>query len=119
VTAVVWVTSNPNDLETKIKRASERGGMPKNTPVAISLEGPEGPGAYGLNRHADMTVLIADNDVVSANFALVRPSINADSLAAVPKLVKVLGGKPPTLDEILSPRYQQRVPAASNRWSTS
>jgi hypothetical protein len=109
VTAVVWVTSDPNELEAKVKSASARGNMPKNTPVAISLEGPEGPGAYGLNRHADMTLLIANDGVVTSNFALIRPSINADSLAVIPELVALIGGKRPTLAEILAPRHQQIV----------
>ena len=109
VKAVVWLTSDPSDLETKLKGAGARGNMPKNTPVAISLEGPEGPGAYGLNRHVQMTILITNNDVVTSNFALVQPSIKGDSVAVLRELVKVIGGKPPTLAEILSPRNQQIV----------
>ncbi len=83
--------------------------MPKTTPVGVSLAGSEGPGAYGLNRHVQMTILITNNDVVTSNFALVQPSINGDSVAVLRELVKVIGGKPPTLAEILSPRNQQIV----------
>jgi hypothetical protein len=106
-TAVVWLTSDPNDLEAKLKRA--RPHMPRNTPVGISLDGPEGPGAYGLNRHVQMTILIVDSNVVTSNFALVQPSTNGDSVAVLRELVKVIGGKPPTLAEVLSPRHQQFV----------
>jgi len=107
VAAVVWLTSDASDLETRLKRA--RPHMPKKTPVGISLEGPEGPGAYGLNRHVQMTILITDHNVVTSNFALVQPSINGDSVAVLRELVKVIGGEPPTLAEILSPRRQQIV----------
>ena len=107
VKAVVWLTSDPSDLETRLKRA--RPHMPKTTPVGVSLAGSEGPGAYGLNRHVQMTILITNNDVVTSNFALVQPSVNGDSVAVLRGLVKVIGGEPPTLAEILSPRHQQIV----------
>lgn len=107
VTAVVWLTSDPNDLGAKLERA--RPHMPRNTPVGMSLDGPEGPGAYGLNRHVQMTILVADRNVVTSNFALVQPSINGDAVNVLRALVKVIGGKPPTLAEILSPREQQIV----------
>ncbi len=56
-----------------------------------------------------MTILITDNNVVTSNFTLVQPSVNGDSVAVLRELVKVIGGKPPTLAEILSPRNQQIV----------
>jgi hypothetical protein len=107
VTAVVWLTADPNDLEPKLERS--RPHMPRNSPVGISLDGPEGPGAYGLNRHVQMTILVADRNVVNANFALVQPSVNGDAVAVLRALAKVIGGKPPTLAEILTPREQQVV----------
>jgi hypothetical protein len=105
--AVVWLTSDPIDLAAKLEYA--RPHMPRNTPVGISLEGPEGPGAYGLNRHVQMTILVADRNVVTSNFALVQPSVNGDAAAVLAALVKVIGGKPPTLAEVLSAREQQIV----------
>jgi hypothetical protein len=107
VTAVVWLTTDPSDLEPKLERA--RPNMPRNTPVGISLDGPEGPGAYGLNRHVQMTILVADPSGVTSNFALVQPSVNGDAVAVLGALVEVIGGKPPTLAELLSAREQQIV----------
>jgi hypothetical protein len=107
VTAVVWLTSDPSDLGARLERS--RPHMPRNTPVGMSLDGPEGPGAYGLNRHVQMTILVADRNVVTANFALVQPSVNGDAVDMLHALVKVIGGKPPTLAEILLPRDQQIV----------
>jgi hypothetical protein len=107
VTAVVWLTSDPSDLGARLERA--RPHMPRNTPVGVSLDGPEGPGAYGLNRHVQMTILVCDGNVVASNFALVQPSVNGDAVNVLRALVKVIGGKPPTLAEILTPREQQIV----------
>ncbi len=107
VKAVVWLTPDPNDLGARLERA--RPHMPRNTPVGMSLDGPEGPGAYGLNRHVQMTILVCDRNVVTANFALLQPSINVDAVNVLGALVKVIGGKPPTLAEILAPREQQIV----------
>ncbi len=107
VAAVVWLTSDPSDLEARLERA--RPHMPRDTPVGISLDGPEGPGAYGLNRHVQMTILVADGNVVTSNFALVQPSVNGDAVALLRELVKVIGGRPPTLAEVISPRNRQIV----------
>jgi hypothetical protein len=107
VTAVVWLTADPDELRERLERA--RPNMPRNTSVAISLDGLEGPGAYGLNRHVQMTILIADRGVVSSNFALVQPSVNGDTVEVLRALVNVIGGTPPTLAEVLIPREQQIV----------
>jgi hypothetical protein len=107
VTAVVWLTPQPRDLVARLERA--RPHMPRNTPVAVSLDGPEGPGAYGLNRQVQMTILVADRNVVRANFALVQPSVNGDTVDVLGALVKVIGGQPPSLPEALGLREQQIV----------
>ena len=83
--------------------------MPRSTPVGVSRDGPEGPGAYGLNRHVQMTILIADHKGVTSNFALVQPSVKGDAVAVLHELVKVIGGNPPTLAEILGAREEQIV----------
>ena len=107
VTAVVWLTPDPSDMETKLNRSGRY--MPHKTPVGISLAGPEGPGAYGLNRNVKMTIVVAKDNVVTASIALIQPSIASDSLPAVRELVKVIGGKLPTYEEVVSPREQQFV----------
>jgi hypothetical protein len=107
VSAVVWLTSDPNDLIPRLERA--RPNMPRNTPVGCSLDGPEGPGTYGLNRHVQMTILVADRNVVTANFALVQPSVNGDAVDVLRALVQVIGGQPPTLAEVLMARERQIV----------
>ena len=44
------------------------------SPVGISVDGKEGPGAYGLNREVCLTVLVARGDKVHANFAFISPN---------------------------------------------
>ena len=43
-------------------------------PMGISLDGKEGPGAYGLNREVMLTILVARDNKVHANFAIVSPN---------------------------------------------
>jgi hypothetical protein len=42
--------------------------------LGISLDGREGPGAYGLNREVTLTVVVARDNKVAANFALLSPN---------------------------------------------
>lgn len=43
-------------------------------PLGISLDGKEGPGSYGLNREVMLTILVARENKVAANFAIVAPN---------------------------------------------
>ncbi len=43
-------------------------------PMGISLDGKEGPGAYGLNREVMLTILVARDNKVAANFSIVSPN---------------------------------------------
>ena len=44
------------------------------SPLGISLDGKEGPGAYGLNREVLLTILVVREQKVAANFAIVSPN---------------------------------------------
>ena len=50
-----------------------------DVPIGISPDGLEGPGVYGLNRKVALTILLGKEDRVTANFALVQPSLAADA----------------------------------------
>lgn len=54
--------------------------LPTEFVLATSAEGREGPGALGLNRKMTLTILIVRDQIVTANFALVQPSDQADAL---------------------------------------
>lgn len=42
--------------------------------MGVSVDGLEGPGSYGLLKESMLTILIAKDNVVSANFALISPN---------------------------------------------
>lgn len=44
------------------------------TPLTISVDGAEGPGPYGLNKEMELTVLVAKDNKVTHNFALIDPN---------------------------------------------
>ncbi|MFM7973652.1 MAG: hypothetical protein ACKO8U_01180 [Pirellula sp.] len=58
---------------TRIKHA-----LTQSVATGVSPDGREGPGSYGLNRSVQLTILVANKDRVTANFALVQPSLQVD-----------------------------------------
>jgi hypothetical protein len=97
-TGVVWLADDPAVAEQFLKQA--RGSLNFPVPLGISADGAEGPGAYGLNRKMGLTILVAKQNRVTANFALVQPS-----LTEVPKIlgevVKLIGGEVPPLEQLV------------------
>ena len=74
------------------------------SPMTLSLDGAEGPGNYGLNRHCLLTVVVAKENKVTANFALVQPGI-ADAPKVIDALAKVCGDtNAPTAETLLARR---------------
>jgi len=72
-------------------------------PIGISLDGKEGPGAYGLNREVMLSILVARENKVTANFAIVSPNeTDAPKIkAAVDEILKVRGPAPTgTVEEL-------------------
>ncbi len=103
--AIVFLDDDMTALEGRLKRA--RHALPKYPLVGMSVDGAEGPGAYGLNRNATLTILVAKENKVSANFALKDASVAVD----VPKIVgaacELIGGDAPQLSQLL-PRAAMR-----------
>lgn len=95
---VVFLTDDPSETAAWMKRA--QGALPKAVSIGISKDGQEGPGEYGLNRKVSMTILVAKAGKVTANFALVQPSIKADAPRVLQAIVDVAGGKAPSLEEL-------------------
>jgi len=96
-----------DDVTTATKRASTwKQYFPKTT-MGVYTDGREGPGAYGLNRNVPLTILVAKDNVVTANFAIVQPSAAVDG----PKIMKAIveatgGGKVPSVSEF-APGYER------------
>ena len=96
---LVFLTDDVTESTAFLNRA--RHALPSGGTPLISTEGIEGPGAYGLNRKMTLTVLIGSKGVVTANFPLVQPSVQADAPKIGREIVKVLGGSDaPTLREM-------------------
>ena len=93
--AVVFLTEDPTRTIAWMKRA--RRALPTEIPLGISRDGIEGPGAYGLNRKVELTVLVGNKGRVAANFALVQPSTQVDVPRILKAVVAQVGGKVPTL----------------------
>lgn len=105
--AVVFLYDDKTAGIEQLKRA--RHALPGNCPIAVSLDGGEGPGAYGLNRNVALTVLIGQEGKVMANFALIQPSVQ-DVPKVLDELVKIIGGQVPSLQE-LSSKTSDRIHA--------
>ena len=99
VTGVVWLADDVTEAENRLKRSGHA--LTKEAPTGITLDGTEGPGSYGLNRNVTLTILIGKEGRVTANFALVQPSIQADLPKILQEIAKVTDGKPATLEDLL------------------
>ena len=97
-TGVVLLTDDPAEGEATLKRVKGALGEAVHT---VSLDGKEGPGAYGLNRKVSLTILVANQGKVSANFALIQPSLQADLPKILEAVVKVAGGKAPKVEDLV------------------
>lgn len=105
--ATVFLTDDATATENWMNQIPQY--FPEGITIGISPEGQEGPGAYGLNRNVALTVLVGNEDKVTANFALVQPSEQADGPKIFAAVVDVLGGgEVPDVSEFSGPRYQRR-----------
>ncbi|HEX2476488.1 MAG TPA: hypothetical protein VHK01_17170 [Lacipirellulaceae bacterium] len=105
-TGIVWLDNDPTEAENTLKRI--RHALPRDVPIGISLDGREGPGSYGLNRNVALTILVGNEGKVTANFALVQPSIQADLPKVFDEIVRLIGGKAPDVAQFAGPREAMR-----------
>lgn len=89
VGGLIFLTDDPTETATWMNRIPQY--FPKQIQMGISVDGLEGPGAYGLNRKVALTVLVAKDSVVTANFALVQPSVEVDGPKIFKAIADVLG----------------------------
>lgn len=86
--ATVWLHDDRSEAEAYLRRA--RASLNLKGTVLVSLDGADGPGVLGLNRDVSLTVLVARDGHVAANFALVQPS-TTDGPAIVAALANIAG----------------------------
>lgn len=98
VSGTVWLADDATEAEATLKRM--RHALAKDAPIGISPDGKEGPGAYGLNRNVTLTIVVAKDNKVTASFALVQPSIQADLPKVLKEVVAVVGGEVPKLEDL-------------------
>ncbi len=88
---ICFLTGDPTDTANWLGKI--RNYFPEKTPVGYSTEGIEGPGSYGLNRNVELTVLVARDSKVTANFALVQPGAHADGPKILAAIASATGTK--------------------------
>ncbi len=109
--AMVWLHEADDRSKAEAYLTRARGSLRIAAPVGISLDGSEGPGAYGLNRSVTLTVIVGNENKVTANFALIQPS-DSEAPKILGEVVKLIGGKPPTSEDL---RKYGRYPDAKMR----
>ncbi len=89
VRGICFLTADPTDTQNWLEKIQKY--FPAGTPVGYSLEGVEGPGAYGLNRNVQLTVLVGKSKQVTGNFALVQPGAHADGPQILESIADAIG----------------------------
>lgn len=97
-TAVVFLSDDIPAADAQIRRMQHA--LTSDTPTGISVDGREGPGAWGLNRNVTLTIVIGRSGKVTSNFALIQPSLQADLPKVLQSLVAEIGGEVPKLETL-------------------
>lgn len=104
-TEIVFLAADRLQGEQRVKAAA--GSLKLQSRVGLSLDGAEGPGNYGLNKECMMTVVVAREDRVTTNFALVQPGI-ADAPRVIAAMAQACGDTNPPTAEALRERQMAR-----------
>jgi hypothetical protein len=97
-TGVIFLNSDVTEAENTLQRI--RHAMAPGAPTGISIDGAEGPGNYGLNRKVMLTILVGKDGQVTANHALIQPSLQVDLPKILESIVAVAGGPVPKLSDL-------------------
>lgn len=95
---VIFMDDDLSAAEATVKRIQHA--LTAEVPTGVSVDGREGPGSYGLNRHVMLTILVAKDQTVAANFALVQPSLKVDLPKILESIVRVAGGEMPRIEDL-------------------
>lgn len=99
-TSVIFLPADPVDSERRLPLVNRS--LQLKNPMTLSVDGVEGPGAYGLSREVLMTVLLGQGEKATANFALVQPGI-ADADRIIQALARQIGDANPPAAQALIP----------------
>ncbi len=73
--------------------------IPKGMRMAVSGDGLEGPGAWGLNRNVTLTIVVGKNNQALANFAIIQPDAATDFDKVAAAIAQALGKESPTEEQ--------------------
>jgi hypothetical protein len=96
-THFVMLSADKAKAEEYLTKA--KGSLNLKSPSSVSLDGLEGPGNYGLNRKMTCTILIAKDNKVTANFAIIQPN-ETDVPKVLAEVAKLLGKTAPTAEDV-------------------
>ena len=103
----LFVFLSDDRVESERRVPVIRGAVGLRIPAVVSVDGLEGPGNYGLNKECLLTIVVAKENRVTANFALVQPGI-ADGAGVIGAIAKVIGDENPPSAEELNQANQAR-----------
>ena len=89
-TLFVFLTADRTGSEQRLPLVGRS--LRMKSPMVISMDGAEGPGNYGLNKQCLLTIVVAKENAVTANFALTQPALK-DGPKITEALAKQTGGK--------------------------
>lgn len=103
---------------TEMLRRWQQGALFTKSLVSVSVDGAEGPGYYGLNRHVAMTVLVAKGNKVVDNFVFNAPNRN-DLHTIMKSVAKALDQPEPELAKVQQELRAERQRQADKRMKAS
>lgn len=110
-THFIMLTADKGKTEQFLQGA--KNSLNLKSPLSISLDGLEGPGNYGLNRKMTVTILVAKDNKVVANFPIIQPN-ETDAPKVLAAMAKVLGKPAPTQEEVAAAGGSRRPEAGAN-----
>jgi hypothetical protein len=102
----LYVFLAPDKIEGERRMQAVTKSLQLKSQVAVSIDGNEGPGAYGLNKAVAITALVGSHGKVTANYAIVQSS-STDSPRIIEAVSKLVGGHVPTVAELELERTRQ------------
>jgi len=103
-TLYIYLTADKIEGERRMQAVTKS--LRLQSQVAVSVDGVEGPGSYGLNKNVATTILVGKGGKVTANFAIVQPGM-VDAPKVLAEAGKLVGGHVPTLVELEAERAGQ------------
>jgi hypothetical protein len=106
--SVIFLGDDTSGTQANIKRIQHA--LSPNVTTGVSTDGREGPGTLGLNRNVQLTILVSKEKKITANFALVQPSLQADLLKVVRAIIEQVGGPEPKLSDLITDPSMAQTP---------